>query len=364
MPKKTKKEKVVVTKNKNKNRNQINININSNNKKRSYQQPRPQQSHAGSVVVSSGIPYQPSDSGLHHIYPIIQSLTERVNSYTNKEPTKEMVQVPSYIETPVKKESLVSQSTSYPIDHPNVNLKRGSSGSIISGLTHSSNHSIDNITHSSNHSIDNIKSNSSGSEYPINHPNVNLQRGNPKGYISDLSETIFPVNHPNVKVKRGSSTDSAVLSSDSSDYSGFSSFSKPFSLPSFYKRRFLQTPLPPKPSYPPPNPNSASVKSLPNYYKSPLSEFIMDHPPHKHAVFHIDNDSNYSNNSGSYSNNSGSFLKNDKIKSIIKSYDNHFDSKKPITSYQEEIAKDLGIQITKRMKQSGFIRQLKKYSIV
>ena len=79
---KDKKSKVKIA-NKNKNKNTINITINSNNKKRGNPS-APRQQGNGSIVVSNpGGPYLPQDSSLHHIYPLIQSLHEKIASHNN-----------------------------------------------------------------------------------------------------------------------------------------------------------------------------------------------------------------------------------------------------------------------------------------
>ena len=79
---KDKKSKVKIA-NKNKNKNSINITINSNNKKRGNPS-APRQQGNGSIVVSNpGGPYLPQDSSLHHIYPLIQSLHEKIASHNN-----------------------------------------------------------------------------------------------------------------------------------------------------------------------------------------------------------------------------------------------------------------------------------------
>ena len=76
--KKKSNKKVKATTNKNKNKNQINININSNNK-RVRRRPAQQQPNNTSVILTTPhVPYIQQDSGLNHIYPILQNIHEKV----------------------------------------------------------------------------------------------------------------------------------------------------------------------------------------------------------------------------------------------------------------------------------------------
>ena len=84
--KKEKKSKVKIA-NKNKNKNSINIVINSHNKKRSNPSAPRQHAPSSIVVLNPGVPYLPQDSSLHHIYPLIQSLHEKVAAQTQPTPT-------------------------------------------------------------------------------------------------------------------------------------------------------------------------------------------------------------------------------------------------------------------------------------
>ena len=77
--KKAKKPKVV-----NKNKNQINIVINSHNKKKTSNPRRQPQSSNPSIFVSSpGVPYLPQDSSVHHLYPILQNLSDKINAHNH-----------------------------------------------------------------------------------------------------------------------------------------------------------------------------------------------------------------------------------------------------------------------------------------
>ena len=84
MAKKKKDKKVQITnKNKNKNKNNIHITINSNNKRKvSPRQSQP--SHNSSIFVST--PHQlylPQDQSIHHLYPILENLKDKIDHINN-----------------------------------------------------------------------------------------------------------------------------------------------------------------------------------------------------------------------------------------------------------------------------------------
>ena len=78
--KKTKKPKKEKVTNKNKNRNQINITINSNNKRKVAQRPSGSSGHSSVFVSTPYQPYLPQDQSLHHIYPILENLKDKIDN--------------------------------------------------------------------------------------------------------------------------------------------------------------------------------------------------------------------------------------------------------------------------------------------
>ena len=124
--KKPKKEKVLTNLNKNKNKNQINIHINSHNKRKG---PRQSQQRTPSTVFLStpNMPYLPQDSSIHHLYPILQNLSDQILKHNNKSdgtpPIHPIPPLPvssSYTTTPNNIGSIASTITSYPSNRSSV----------------------------------------------------------------------------------------------------------------------------------------------------------------------------------------------------------------------------------------------------
>ena len=114
--KKDKKDKKVQIKNKNKNKNQINININSHNKRRAVSRPSSNQGHSSVFVSTPHQPYLPQDQSIHHLYPILENLKDKIDNL-NRGNENEVVYVPKQ---KIKKEVIDisghNDTASFPLD--------------------------------------------------------------------------------------------------------------------------------------------------------------------------------------------------------------------------------------------------------
>ena len=78
---KKKNDKKVKIKNKNKNKNQIHITINSHNKRKVSPRPsQPHQGHSSIFVSTPHQPYLPQDQSIHHLYPILENLKDKIDN--------------------------------------------------------------------------------------------------------------------------------------------------------------------------------------------------------------------------------------------------------------------------------------------